>query len=163
MHVTLSSAAVIIPVMHPPFTEMSLAQQLDHVQKRIDSNPFSKLLQFRAVSLWPDGAELEMPITGQVMQMLGLVHGGALATLVDSATACAIWPRLEAEGLKAVTLELKINFLASPKGAFCRSRAELIRYGRSTAYLEAGVSDEAGKLCCRASATYFILRVETPA
>ena len=144
--------------MHPPFAEMTHAQQVAYVQQRIDSNPFSKLLHLKAVSLWPDGAELEMPIQLRVMQMLGLVHGGALATLVDSATACAIWPRLETEGLKAVTLEMKINFLASPQGKFCRSRAELIRYGRTTAYLEAGVTDAGGKLCCRASATYFILR-----
>ena len=142
---------------------MTPEARLVHVQQRIDANPFSKLLRLRVTELWPDGAELELPIREEVKQMLGLVHGGALATLVDSATACAIWPRLEAEGLKAVTLELKINFLAAPKGAYCRSRAELLRYGRSTAYLEAGISDASGKLCCRASATYFILRSETPA
>ena len=145
------------------YSELTDKQRLAYVQKRIDSNPFSKLIHLKAISLWPDGAELELPIQKRVMQMLGLVHGGALATLIDSATACAIWPRLELEGHQAVTLEMKINFLASPKGKFCRSRAELIRYGRTTAYLEAGVSDAAGKLCCRASATYFILRAETPA
>lgn len=149
--------------MPPPFARLNAKQKLAYAQKRMDRNAFSKLLRLKVVSLWPDGAELELPVTPKVRQMLGLVHGGALATLVDSATAVALWPRLEAEGLKAVTLELKINFLAAPKGAWCRSRAELVRYGRSTAYLEAGVEDESGKLCCRATATYFILRTETPA
>jgi len=145
------------------FSRLSAKNKLAYVQRRVDSNAFSKLIHLRAVRLWPDGAELELPITPKVRQMLGLVHGGALATLVDSATAVALWPRLEADGLKAVTLEMKINFLAAPKGAWCRARAELLRYGRSTAYLEAGVEDESGKLCCRATATYFILRTETPA
>lgn len=133
------------------------------IQARLDRNPFSRLLGLRAVACSGDSAELELPIREEVMQMLGLVHGGALATLIDSASAAAIWPRLEAEGIAAVTLEMKINFLASPRGAFARGRATCLRYGRSTAYVDCWVVDEHGKQCCHATATFFLLKNESPA
>lgn len=145
------------------FHALPEAERLAHMQARVDTNPFSHLLGLRLIAATEDFAEMEMPLTPQVMQMLGLVHGGALASLIDSASACSLWPRMEAGGLTAVTLELRINFLASPRGAWVRAASELIRYGRTTAYVETGVHDEGGKLCCRASATFFILRTEAPA
>ena len=140
------------------FHAMPEAARLAHMQERVDSNPFSHLLGLRIIAASEGGAVMEMPLSPQVMQMLGLVHGGALASLIDSVSACSLWPHLEADGLTAVTLELKINFLASPRGAWVRAASELIRYGRTTAYVETGVHDEGGKLCCRASATFFVLR-----
>ena len=145
------------------FHALPESERLAHMQTRIDRNPFSHLLKLRIVAAGEGHAAMELPLGPEVMQMLGLVHGGALATLIDSASACSLWPRLEAEGLKAVTLELKVNYLASPRGAWARAASELIRYGRSTAFVETGVHDEGGKLCCRASATFFILRNESPA
>lgn len=132
-------------------------------QARLDRNPFSRLLGLRAVAVRGDFAELELPVTEQVSQMLGLVHGGAVATLIDSACAASLWPRLEALGIAAVTLEMKVNFLATPRGAHARAQASLLRFGRTTAYTECSVTDESGKLCARASATFFLLRDESPA
>jgi len=132
-------------------------------QARLDRNPFSRLLQLRAVTVREEFAELELPVTEQVSQMLGLVHGGAVATLIDSACAACLWPHLEAQGVAAVTLEMKVNFLATPRGAFARAQASLLRFGRTTAYTECSVTDESGKLCARASATFFLLRGEAPA
>ena len=55
-------------------------------------------------------ARLTMPFRGEITQPLGTVHGGALASLADSAMAIAL---LSASGpnKRVVTIELKINYL----------------------------------------------------
>jgi uncharacterized protein (TIGR00369 family) len=86
-----------------------------------------------------------------------VVHGGVLATLLDSATACATISTMEEDRI-CTSLEIKVNYLrAVPLDApkiFCEGR--VIHGGRSAAVAEAEVRDAAGKLYAKATATFIV-------
>lgn len=90
---------------------------------------------------------------------LGSVHGGFGATLLDSATGCAVHSTLEA-GDAYTTLELKINFLRPLTHATgeVRGVATVIHAGRTTALAEGRIEDAAGKLYAFATSTCLIRR-----
>jgi uncharacterized protein (TIGR00369 family) len=93
-----------------------------------------------------------------VYRPLGLVHGGYVATLLESALGCAVQSRLDG-GQDYTTLELKIAYLAPLSSTTGRVLAEgkVLSFGKRVAFAEGRVSDERGKLYATASATLLIL------
>ena len=72
----------------------------------------------------------------------GLLHGGALITLADS--ACGIGAALSLpDGARGhATVELKANFLAPMREGRVRCDAQLVHGGRSTQVWDATLTDE---------------------
>lgn len=89
----------------------------------------------------------------------GGVHGGVVATLCDSAMACAVYSALPA-GVAATTLELKVNYTRAITVATGRLRCEgrTIHVGGRVATAEARVTDAAGALYAHATTTCLVLR-----
>jgi len=83
---------------------------------------------------------------------LGGVQGGMIAAMLDS--ACGI-SAIAKSGLSVFvpTLEIKTSFLAPVPVARVIARGQCLKLGRSAAFMEAGLEDEAGTLLARASAT----------
>ena len=88
---------------------------------------------------------------------LGTVHGGLAATLIDSATGCAV-QTVCPSGHAWTTLELKVNFvrpMTSETGDI-RCEGRIIHAGSRIATAEARVLDEDGKLYAHGSSTCLI-------
>jgi uncharacterized protein (TIGR00369 family) len=85
---------------------------------------------------------------------MGVVHGGYLATLLDSALGCAINTRMAA-GTHFTTLELKINYTrpVSAGVGTLRCEATVIHVGARVGTAEARVVDARGKLYAHATTT----------
>src|SRR5690242_19676424 len=77
----------------------------------INACPYYQLLGMRVVSMGNGEARLELPVEEKLLQIYGGVHGGATASLADSAVAVALISASEGDE-KAFTVELKLNFLA---------------------------------------------------
>jgi uncharacterized protein (TIGR00369 family) len=89
---------------------------------------------------------------------LGTVHGGLAATLIDSATGCAV-QTVCPPGHGFTTLELKVNFvrpLASDTGEV-RGEAKVIHAGSRIAPADARLTDRNGRLYAHGSTTCIIL------
>jgi uncharacterized protein (TIGR00369 family) len=91
----------------------------------------------------------------------GVVHGGMAATLLDSAMGIAVLSSLPA-GMIFTTLELKVNFLRAMTTATGEVRAEgnIVHIGRTTAVVEARLTDATGKLLATASSTCLIMPLD---
>src|SRR5919197_895361 len=78
---------------------------------------------------------------------LGTVHGGVMATLLDSALGCAVQSMLPAE-TSYTTVELKINYLRpmTVKMGTVYCEGKIIHVGGRIATAEGRLTDEAGKL-----------------
>jgi len=90
---------------------------------------------------------------------IGTVHGGVLATLLDSATGCAVHSTLPA-GTGYTSLDLSVRFLRPVlvgSGAL-RCTGEVLNAGRRTALAEARLTDPAGKLLAHATSTCLLIR-----
>ena len=88
---------------------------------------------------------------------LGTIHGGYLATLLDSAMACAVHTTLEA-GKGCTSLEFKINFSRPvfETTGFLRTEGKIINVGRQIATAEGKTFDENGKLYAHGTTTLMI-------
>jgi len=89
---------------------------------------------------------------------LGTVHGGLLATMLDSAMGCAVQSVLPA-GSSYTTLQLDVKYVRSPPLDRGRIVAEgtVVHAGRRTATAEGRVLGEDGRLCAHATTTCLIL------
>jgi uncharacterized protein (TIGR00369 family) len=86
----------------------------------------------------------------------GVMHGGVLASLVDSACACAALSRIYPEDY-ATSVNLQVTYLKPVTTGRVTARAECLRAGRRVLFTEARVHDEAGDLV--ATATSQLVRI----
>jgi uncharacterized protein (TIGR00369 family) len=78
------------------------------------------------------GATVVMRPRPEFAQEYGVVHGGLLAAVADTAAVYALLPRL-AEGEAMTSVEFKVNFLApaDPDGGEIEARATIVKAGRT--------------------------------
>ena len=89
---------------------------------------------------------------------MGVMHGGILATLLDSVMGCSVHSTLPA-GRIYTTLEIKVNYLrgVTPSTGTITATGTIVHAGRRSAVAEARVTDAAGKLIATASTTCLIM------
>lgn len=95
-----------------------------------------------------------MPAVEHLFNPLGSVHGGSLATLLDSLMGCAVHSALPL-GRGYTTLEFKVNFLraATESSGLLSAVGQVVHAGRQQAVAEARLSDASGRLLAIASTT----------
>ena len=89
---------------------------------------------------------------------MGTVHGGIVATLLDSALGCAVQTTLD-EGVAYTTISLEVKYLrAIPLDAGeLRAEATVVHAGRRQATAEARLTDRNGRVLATATTTCLIL------
>jgi len=89
---------------------------------------------------------------------LGTIHGGWIATLLDSAVGCAIHTTLPA-GRGYTTAELKISYVRalSPRTPLVRAEGRIINSGRQVGFAEGRLVGPDGKLYAHATTTCVVL------
>jgi 1,4-dihydroxy-2-naphthoyl-CoA hydrolase len=119
-----------------------------------EENSYINLLDISIESLEEGRAELGMPVfAGKHTNLYNIAHGGALASLADTAmgVACATF------GKKVVTLEMNMNFI---KGAVPQAKLKavgrVIHNGRSTMIAEGEIVDSQNELLLKARGTFFV-------
>ena len=88
---------------------------------------------------------------------LGTVHGGVIATLLDTAAACSVHSTL-AVGERYTSLDLTTKFVrpVTLESGLVRCAGRVIQRGRRTALAEAQLFDEAGRLVAHATSSCLI-------
>jgi uncharacterized protein (TIGR00369 family) len=132
------------------------AAQKRRIQKAVKSVPYAKLLGFELDEISPGAATLGLKIRKDLMQNHGVVHGGAIASLIDTATAFAIIPLLTPEE-KVTTVDLTISYLRPITRGRVTATARVVRSGRRLFVVSAEVKSEDGKLAATALSTYIKL------
>jgi uncharacterized protein (TIGR00369 family) len=122
-------------------------------QRTLRGNPATTLLGFRAVSVGRGRAVLKLVVEGKHRQLHGVVHGGILAALADTASAIAAYT-VVAPGTAIATVELKINYLEAVPGGTVRAGAQVLRAGRNFVVVECELIDARGRLAAKALMTF---------
>ncbi|APV50592.1 hypothetical protein BWI17_13375 [Betaproteobacteria bacterium GR16-43] len=92
-----------------------------------------------------------------VLNLIGTVHGGYAASILDSALALSILSSLDADS-NFTTLEIKVNYVRPiTAGMAVRAEGNVIHAGRRVATSEARLTDADGKLLAHGSTTCLIL------
>jgi len=122
----------------------------------LDDVPFAKLLGIEVDSVEPGHAVLSMKMRDDLMRNGRIAHGGAVATLIDSAMAFAIMPTL-AENERSITVDLTIHYLRPVSEGVARASARVVRAGRRVITVSAELFDSHEKLAATALSTYLRL------
>ena len=122
----------------------------------LDDVPFAKLLGLEVDSLEPGHAVLSMKMRNDLMRNGGIAHGGAVATLIDSAMAFAI-VELLGENEHTVTVDLTIHYLRPVSEGSARASARVVRAGKRVITVSAELFDDNDKLAATAISTYLRL------
>jgi len=122
----------------------------------LDDVPFAKLLGIEVDSLEPGHAVLSMKMRDDLMRNGGIAHGGAVATLIDSAMAFAII-QLLGENEHTVTVDLTIHYLRPLSAGTARASARVVRAGKRVVTVSAELLDHNDKLAATAISTYLRL------
>lgn len=126
------------------------------ILKRWSNMPVYDLLGIRVEQAGGRRARLRLPWRPELTQAIGLVHGGIIATLADSAAGWAVFPEVpDASG--CTTLEMKISYLAPVVKADMVAKAKAVKIGRSTALVDVDVFS-GRTLVAKSLVTYFIRR-----
>ncbi len=125
------------------------------VQERIRTSNTAKQLGFVIEKAERGKVTLRMPVEALHKQVYGVVHGGVLAALADTAGGLATYmacPR----GTRVATVEMKINFLEAVEAGTVFAEAEVVRRGRHIAVVDCDVRDDRGRLVAKALMTFFV-------
>lgn len=140
--------AVTPPALHPAYVRA--------LQQLVETAPFPRLMGMRLDEIVIDRATIALDIDERHYQPFGIVHGGVLATLIDTATFWAAFARLPQDaGL--VNIDLKLNYLQPAGAGRLSAVGRCLRPGRTINYAEAHVYDEGGALLAHGTSTLMAL------
>jgi uncharacterized protein (TIGR00369 family) len=119
--------------------------------------PAIALLGIALESVEPGLVEMSMKVGEYLYNPIGSVHGGVLATLLDSVMGCAVQSLIPL-GRAYTTLEIKVNYLraVTDKLAEVRGEGRVVHAGRQQAVAEGKIVDTEGRLYATASTTWLI-------
>lgn len=130
---------------------------IEEVKSIVRNSPYPSHMSMVLTKLAIDRATVELTLNHNHMQPFGIIHGGVLATLIDTATFWAVFMRLpEPSGL--VNVDLKLNYLKRATSGLLRAEGNAIKSGRLISYSEARVFDEAGSLLVHGTSTLMSLK-----
>jgi uncharacterized protein (TIGR00369 family) len=125
--------------------------------------PVAMMMGFEAVEFDVGRAVFALTPGETHYNPLGTVHGGVIATLLDSAAGCAVHSTLP-HGSGYTTVDLHTTFLRPVTAASGRVTAEgsVLSRGSRTALAEARLTDERGRLLAHATSTCLVLDLSRP-
>jgi uncharacterized protein (TIGR00369 family) len=129
---------------------------MEKIREKFELNHFPKLVGIEIDDIEPGRAKLSLEVTQKHRQLQGIMHGGAIATLIDTAVAFAIVGASEPSA-KFTTIELKVNYLSPIVEGRVIADARLIRDGKRIIVAECDVFDAAGKMAAKGLLTYMRL------
>lgn len=124
--------------------------------RTVNTADFPSHIGFRLAGIDFDRCTIELAIAQPHFQPFGIVHGGVLATLIDTATFWAGFARLP-EDAGLVNVDLKLNYLKAVAGGRLVAEGRCLRAGRQLSYTEAHVYDERRELVAHGTSTLMAL------
>ena len=111
-----------------------------------DQPPFGRLLKMRIVSVEQDRIVGEMPVTQELANRNGVLHGGAISGFADNMGGTATFVNLK-PGEGTTTIESKINFFRPVEvGDVLRGECVALHKGRRTMVWQTTMTRGDGKL-----------------
>lgn len=123
----------------------------------LPASPYVGHLGMRLDDVGPGVATLTLPFVESLATIGTTVHGGALASLIDTAAMVAAWSEAEVAGApRGTTVGLTVSYLAPANREDVQATARVLRRGRSLVYLDVDVRTAAGAAVAKGLVTYKI-------
>jgi uncharacterized protein (TIGR00369 family) len=121
------------------------------------TSPFPSHMSMELEKIELDTATIKLNLGKCHLQPFGIVHGGVLATLIDTATFWSVFLRIP-EDAGLVNVDLKLNYLRPVTSGQLKAQGIAIKSGKSISYAEAKVFDADGELVAHGTSTLMALQ-----
>ena len=129
----------------------------DFVRQFLPTSPFVGHLGMRLTEMQPDVATLTLPFTESLVTIGTVIHGGAIASLIDTTAMVAAWSGAALpEKLRGTTVALTVNYLAAASSEDLQATARVLQRGKNLVYLDVEVRGASGTLVAKGLVTYKI-------
>jgi uncharacterized protein (TIGR00369 family) len=130
------------------------------LRARLTASAFHTWAGMDVVEAVPGEVTIAMRVEERHVNLQGLVHGGMLAILADTACGLSIRSAME-PGRLHVTADMDIHFLAPAKPGMLLGRGKAVKVGHSLAFAEASIEDERGRLLAKAQSRFSVSGTES--
>jgi len=122
----------------------------------VNQSPYFLLLSMEIKDFQWRTCLLEVKLEEKHLQPFVMVHGGAIASIVDAAAFWAVFPQVE-KGMGLTTVEMKLNYLAQAQKGKLVAKGQCIRIGRTLTLGETQVRNGEGSLVTHGTATMMVV------
>ncbi|HEV3469426.1 MAG TPA: PaaI family thioesterase [Pyrinomonadaceae bacterium] len=129
------------------------AEETARLEEALARVPYARLLGLEFVAAERGGATFALDWREELSRMEGILHGGAIVSLLDTAAAFAVLTLL-APGQRTVTVDLTVHFLRPISSGRVEARARVLREGRRVCIISVEATDQTGVLISTATTTY---------
>ena len=101
-----------------------MASRLEIMREFVPASPLVRHLGIELRALERDRAELVLPFDERLVTLADVVHGGAIASLIDTAGMAATWadPDVEPESVAGATISMNVDYVAAARGKELRDK-----------------------------------------
>ncbi|HJZ81560.1 MAG TPA: PaaI family thioesterase [Pyrinomonadaceae bacterium] len=115
--------------------------------------PYAKFLGLELGTIAQGQASIHLRVRDELLQNQGVVHGGAVASLIDTASAFAVLSQIELHE-RVSTTDLTIHYLRPITSGLMTATARVVRGGRRLFVLSVDVTDDRKVLVATAVTSY---------
>jgi uncharacterized protein (TIGR00369 family) len=105
-----------------------------------------------------NGRAIFETVLREELTQFGNIHGGVLASIIDSSCACAAFSLLYPHGY-VTTIDLQVEYLKPVSKGRINAKAKCIKAGKQISFCKAKIWDEEGELICTGSSQ--LLRLDS--
>ncbi|MCW2663870.1 MAG: hypothetical protein JWP83_5022 [Mycobacterium sp.] len=158
-------------IWHDPITTQATAASMSGLaywravtDGHLPPPPIGELMRMRVDDVENGRITFSCTPDGSMYNPLGMVHGGAVCTLLDTVTGCAMHTTLP-EGIGYTSVEIKVNYLKAVTIASGTLTAvgTVVKAGSRLGFTEGKVTDASGNLVATASSTLLIFELPSGA
>ena len=128
-------------------------QKLERARAAFASVPYAKFLGLELGEISEGEVTIHLDVRDELKQNQGVVHGGAIASLIDTASAFAVLTQIDLDE-RVTTTDLTIHFLRPITTGRMTAKARVVRGGRRLFVLSVEVSRDSNVLMATAVTTY---------
>lgn len=127
----------------------------NHIYNVITTGPFGTHIGLSIDEAVIDRVVVRMHGAPHIMNGLGIVHGGATATLIDTAATAAAWATPKAKPTtRGATVAMTVNYLAGGQPGDLIAEGRVISRGGTLTIVDVFVHDERGQTIAKGQVTY---------
>lgn len=138
-------------------TEVEQAQRRAAIPSIFAQTPFLSWLGLEVERYEPDDVATRLPFRIELSNDGSTYHGGVVGAAIDTTGALAAWSNHDFDrGIRASTVSMALQYLASSAGSDLCCQATTIRRARELIFTEITATDSAGKVLAHGIQTYRI-------
>ena len=139
--------------------ETSTNKSVERIPRSIGYMPFAAHLGMEFVEGGDGWIKLRLPFKKENTTMADALHGGAIASLIDTTGSMAAWTTSEIGNRRyfGSTVAVSVNYLSGIIAEDCVAEGRVLKRGKEIIYSDVRVTNPEGKLCAQGNVIYRII------